>query len=57
MAPNRIKKVLRDWNAAKRLIYQQKGRDKVRGLFAAHDPAAPEKPIRKTLRAEGWWLA
>ncbi|WP_369696991.1 hypothetical protein [Paracoccus albicereus] len=56
VAPNRIKKVLRDWQPAKRLIYQGKGRDKVRPLFPDREASTPEKPIRKRLRAEGWWM-
>ncbi|WP_295046756.1 hypothetical protein [uncultured Paracoccus sp.] len=53
-APNRIKKRLRDWEPARKLIYQGKGRDKVRPLFAGGLPAQ-EKPIRQTLKKAGWW--
>ena len=53
-APNRIKKRLRDWEPAKKLIYQGKGRDKVRPLFAGGLPSK-EKPIRQTLKKNGWW--
>lgn len=53
-APNRIKKRLRDWEPAKKLIYQDKGRDKVRPLFADGLPSK-EKPIRQTLKKNGWW--
>ena len=56
IAPNRIKKVLRNWSPARRLIYQRKGRDKVRPIFGDLPATAQEKPIRKRLRAEGWWL-
>lgn len=53
-APNRIKKRLRDWEPAKKLIYQNKGRDKVRPLFADGLPTK-EKPIRQMLKKNGWW--
>ncbi|MTD99946.1 hypothetical protein GIY56_06590 [Paracoccus sp. YIM 132242] len=54
VAPNRIKKRLREWEPAKKLIYQNKGRDKVRPLFAGGLPSR-EKPIRQTLKKNGWW--
>jgi hypothetical protein len=53
-APNRIKKRLREWEPAKKLIYQGKGRDKVRPLFAGGLPSK-EKPIRQALKKNGWW--
>lgn len=53
-APNRIKKRLKDWEPAKKLIFQGKGRDKVRQLFAGGLPSR-EKPIRQTLKKNGWW--
>lgn len=53
-APNRIKKQLKDWEPAKKLIFQGKGRDKVRPLFAGGLPSR-EKPIRQTLKKNGWW--
>lgn len=56
VAPNRIKKRLRDWEPAKKLIYQQKGRDKIRPLFANTPLPAKEKPIRQMLKKSGWWL-
>lgn len=55
-APNRIKRVLRDWLPARKLIYQGKGRDKVRALFADAPLPTEERPIRKVLKDEGWWL-
>lgn len=54
VAPNRIKKCLREWEPAKKLIYQGKGRDKVRPLFAGGLPPT-EKPIRQMLKKSGWW--
>lgn len=53
-APNRIKKRLKEWEPARKLIYQGKGRDKVRPLFP-HPLPPREKPIRQTLRKNGWW--
>ena len=53
-APNRIKRRLKDWEPAKKLIYQGKGRDKVRPLFANGLPPK-EKPIRQALKKSGWW--
>ncbi|SNR55368.1 hypothetical protein EYF88_12505 [Paracoccus sediminis] len=54
VAPNRIKKRLREWEPARKLIYQGKGRDKVRPLFADGLPSG-EKRIRQVLKANGWW--
>lgn len=54
VAPNRVKKRLREWEPAKKLIYQDKGRDKVRPLFAQGLPPT-EKPIRQVLKKNGWW--
>lgn len=56
VAPNRIKKRLRDWTPAKKLIYQGKGRDKIRPLFDRAALPAREQPIRNTLKNKGWWL-
>ncbi|WP_347138022.1 hypothetical protein [Paracoccus sp. SSK6] len=53
-APNRIKRRLKEWEPAKKLIYQGKGRDKVRPLFAGGLPPK-EKPIRQALKKNGWW--
>lgn len=54
IAPNRIKRRLKEWEPAKKLIYQGKGRDKVRPLFADGLPPR-EKPIRQALKKNGWW--
>lgn len=53
-ARNRIKKRLKAWEPARRLIYQGKGRDAVRPLFAGGLPPL-EKPIRQALKKSGWW--
>ena len=54
-APPEIKRVLREWEPARKLIYQEKGRQKIRPVFADM-PRAPEKMIRNQLKARGWWL-
>ena len=54
VSPHRIKSRLKDWEPAKKLIYQGKGRDKVRRLFADGLPAS-ERPIRQILKKSGWW--
>lgn len=56
VAPNRIKKRLREWEPAKKLIYQGKGRDKIRPLFDRAALPAKEQPIRNMLKNKGWWL-
>lgn len=56
VAPNRIKKCLREWQPAKKLIYQGKGRSKIRPLFDRENLPAREQPIRGQLRKKGWWL-
>ncbi|MCF3972563.1 hypothetical protein [Paracoccus salsus] len=55
-APNRIKRRLREWQPAKKLIYQGKGRDKVRPLFDRDNLPSKEQPIRNLLKNRGWWL-
>lgn len=57
VAPNPVKKLLRDWDPAKKLIYQGKGRDKIRPLFAGAPLPLREAAIRKRIKAAGWWLA
>ncbi|MDB6176474.1 hypothetical protein PAF17_03025 [Paracoccus sp. Z330] len=56
VAPNRIKKCLREWEPARKLIYQGKGRSKIRPLFDRENLPAREQPIRGQLRKKGWWL-
>ena len=54
-APNPVKKVLKDHEAAKRLIYQGKGR-KVRAMFDRGHLPRREQAIRARIKAEGlWW--
>lgn len=56
VAPNRIKKYLRAWEPAKKLIYQGKGRDKIRPMFDQTALPTKEQPIRNRLKHKGWWL-
>lgn len=56
VAHNRIKRRLREWEPARKLIYQGKGRDKVRSLFDRDALPTKEQPIRNTLKKRGWWL-
>jgi len=53
-APNRIKKVLREHEPIKRMVYQGRGAQ-VRALFDRSALPA-EKVIRNRLRAEGHWM-
>lgn len=54
-APNRIKKILRDHEPARRLIYQGRGRE-VRALFDRADLPRREQAIRNRIKAAGLWL-
>lgn len=56
VAPNRIKKHLREWMPARRLIYQGKGRARIRPLFDREALPRQERPIRQRLKKAGWWL-
>ncbi len=54
-APNKIKKVLKQYDPFKRMIYQNRGH-KARALFdQAHLPRK-EQAIRNTLKKNGYWL-
>ncbi|MDO5632890.1 MAG: hypothetical protein Q4G22_13790 [Paracoccus sp. (in: a-proteobacteria)] len=55
-APNRIKKLLRDWEPAKKLIYQGKGREKIRPMFAGAPLPSREQPLRQQIKKAGWWM-
>ncbi len=54
-APNRIKKVLKGSDAARRMIYQGKGRQ-ARALFDRSDLPNREAAIRNRLKREKLWL-
>lgn len=56
VAPNWIKKCLRDWEPARKLIYQDKGREKVRPMFDRDALPSKEQPLRNALKSKGWWL-
>lgn len=54
-APNAIKRVLKDYEPFKRLIYQGKGAQ-VRAMFDRDDLPRREQVIRNTIKREGLWL-
>lgn len=54
-APNRLKKVLKEHEALKRLVYQGQGR-KIRALFDRADLPRREQAIRQRIKAAGFWL-
>jgi hypothetical protein len=54
-APNRIKKVLKEHEPMKRLIYQGRGR-KARALFDRANLPRREQAIRNRLKSEGFWM-
>jgi hypothetical protein len=50
-----LRRILRDWEPARMMIYQNKGR-KARALFDRADLPHREQMIRNTLKREGFWL-
>ena len=54
-APNRVKKVLKQYDPFKRFIYQNKG-DMARALFDRDNLPRREQQIRQTLKKNGLWL-
>lgn len=54
-APNKLKKVLKQYDPIKRMIYQGRGR-KARALFDQDNLPRREKAIRNTLKREGFWM-
>lgn len=54
-APNRIKKVLKGWDAAKRMIYQGRGAQ-ARALFDRADLPRREEVIRNRLKRAKLWM-
>lgn len=54
-APNQIKKILKEYEPFKRIVYQGKGRD-VRALFDQSDLPRREQIIRNTIKRAGLWL-
>lgn len=54
-APNKLKKVLKGSNAAKRMIYQGRGH-KVRALFDQDNLPRREQMIRNQIKKNGFWI-
>lgn len=54
-APNRTKKLLKQYEPARRMIYQGRGR-KARALFDRSDLPRREQKIRNTLKSQGFWM-
>ncbi len=54
-APNKIKKVLKQYEPIKRLVYQGRGQ-KVRALFDQDALPRREQMIRNKIKSEGFWL-
>ena len=54
-APNKLKKVLKQYDPIKRMIYQKRGH-KVRALFDRENLPRKEQAIRNTIKREGFWL-
>jgi hypothetical protein len=54
-SPNRIKKVLKQHEPFKRLVFQGRGQ-KVRALFDRNDLPRKEQAIRNKIKREGFWM-
>ena len=54
-APNRIKKLLKQYEPFKRMIYQGRGA-RVRALFDRNDLPRREQAIRNRIKREGLWM-
>jgi hypothetical protein len=54
-APNPVKKILRESEPFKRLVYQRKGHD-IRAMFDRDDLPRREQVIRNTIKRAGLWL-
>lgn len=54
-APNKIKKVLKGYDAIKRTVYQGRG-EKVRALFDQNHMPRREQAIRNRIKSEGFWM-
>lgn len=54
-APNKIKKVLKQYDPIKRMIYQGRGQ-KVRALFDRDNLPRKEQAIRNTIKRNGFWM-
>lgn len=54
-SPNRVKKLLKDHEPLKKLVYQGKGQD-IRKMFNRDDLPRREQMIRNRIKAEGLWM-
>ena len=54
-APNPVKKVLKDYEPLKKIVFQGKGK-KVRAMFDRSDLPRREAAIRSKIKAEKLWL-
>ena len=54
-APNKLKKVLKQYDAIKRTVYQGRGQ-KVRALFDRDNLPTREQAIRNRIKSEGFWM-
>jgi len=54
-APNKVKKLLKQHDPFKRMIYQGRGR-KVRALFDQDNLPKPERKLRNRIKKEGFWM-
>lgn len=54
-APNKVKKVLKNYEPMRRMIYQGRGH-KVRALFDRDALPRTEKKIRNIIKREGFWM-
>ena len=54
-APNKIKKLLKERDAIKRIVYQERGA-KVRALFDQDNLPRREQAIRNRIKSNGFWM-
>jgi hypothetical protein len=54
-APNKVKKVLKQYDPMKRMIYQGRG-DRVRALFDRDNLPRREQAIRNRIKSEKLWM-
>ncbi|SFR35641.1 hypothetical protein SAMN04488005_0847 [Yoonia tamlensis] len=54
-APNKVKKILKQYDPFKRMIYQGRGQ-KVRALFDQNDLPRHEKALRNKIKSAGYWM-
>ena len=54
-APNKVKKLLKNYEPFKRMIYQKRG-EKVRALFDQNDMPPRERQVRNIIKKNGFWM-